>query len=182
MDSVLRQVLESWLTNLLFITAIIELILSATWNPYYFRHGLPIFRRMYSVVSTFPKPSTQELEAQFRGQFRHPILFRKLSPSEYAFRYSFFHFGLSATPLMHGMLRWDDTSGLVSVTGYANWFPTCFVLLVAFVWSGLDHVFLLFTIIIVALSFFYLFQSKRFNKVGELASQAWQNHPPKAAG
>src|SRR5437867_12686443 len=96
-----------WLFAALIVVAISEIILSSTWNVFYFTHGLPIFRRSYSGPSGRDVlPSTHELETALKSRFSHSLVFKEFSPNEYAFREKSFEFTwFHSTPVMHGLLR-----------------------------------------------------------------------------
>lgn len=164
---------QVWLVPAVIAVVVAELFLSSTWNRSYFRNGIPIFRRSYDAIpGRLQIPSVAELEAALKSRYSHSIVFRQLDSREYAFREKAFEFTLfHATPVMHGLLRWDSDSGKVSVVGYANWFMLGFTLLWFSMMTPRFSFFMVFFILAVGL--LYFIQAKRFDKVGKIACEKW---------
>jgi hypothetical protein len=111
--------LSLWLFPGMILVAVVEIILSSTWNVVYFKYGLPVFRRSYDTIPGHYKvPSVADLEAVLKSRFSHSVVFKQLDSHEYAFREKAFEFTwFHATPVMHGLLRWHPESGKVTVVG-----------------------------------------------------------------
>lgn len=157
--------LEIYLPILILIV-LFEFILSGTWQPFYFRLGLPIFQRSMKSVSP-PSLSPEALTERFQGGgLVAPLLFKRISPHEVAFREGFSFALLSYTPLMHGMIEHRD--GKLRVIGRSLLSPLLFCLVLIFMdlpsgngWAKSGP--LPFAILIFFL--LYVIQALRFNKV-----------------
>ncbi|MCL4266365.1 MAG: hypothetical protein KJ069_24385 [Anaerolineae bacterium] len=116
---------------LLFIIAIGEFILSAFWVPFYFRFGLPLYRRNFQLPPT-PTDLGQHiptLESQLpRSWWQGAVVFRALGPHELAFRQ---HMIKNSRNALHGRVLFDPLSNQLSITGYFYWtllfFPLAFL-------------------------------------------------------
>jgi hypothetical protein len=165
--------LSSWLFPAMLIVAVVEIILSSTWNAFYFRYGLPIFRRSYDTISGhYNVPSVEELEAALKSRFSHSVVFKQLDSHEYAFREKAFEFTwFHATPVMHGLLSWHPESGKVTIVGRVNWFIVAFTV----IWfSMVRHIFdFIFIFFVLLVGLLYFIQAKRFEKVGKIACEKW---------
>jgi hypothetical protein len=177
LDPVIRDLIEQWLVALLPITTILEVILSSTWNRVYFKNGLTLFNRSFPTVPAAHVLNAEQFEAEFEGKRGTRLLFRQIEPSIFGFRHSFFHHGFSI-PVMHGIIKWNHDSTLITVKGYANWFPLTFLSLVVFIWSGLEHAVALVAFALTMYTIFYLLQARRFTKVGRFASEIWKKTHP----
>jgi len=162
---------------LIILSGVIEFILSGTWNGTYFRRGIPIFKRKYFAASPLQKPKGSELQLLLAGKFPQKVLVNEFSPSEYGFRYTFFHLGQGPIPVMHGMLNWDESAHLVTVTGFANWSViTVTVLLSSMLLVMPVSLFLLAIAgFLIMGSWLYYSDSKTFKLVGEIASKSWES-------
>ncbi len=101
----------------MILVAVVEIVLSSTWNAFYFRYGLSVFRRSYGTTpGNYLVPSVSELEAALKSRFSHSVVFKQLDSHEYAFREKAFEFTwFHATPVMHGLLHWYPESGKVTI-------------------------------------------------------------------
>jgi hypothetical protein len=71
---------------------------------------------------------------EHKRRFVAPIVFQALAPGEVAFQE---RIGLSLiryTPVMHGVLKYDEATQELRMVGLANWFPPLFV--VVFILCG----------------------------------------------
>lgn len=102
-----------------------ELVVSGLWAPFYFRAGIPVFSRTLLYAGERESHLLPEaLSRKFSSTLGASLLFRQLGPDEIAFRESFFEFSLfHYPPVMHGLIRFDDAPGVVTVTGYASLWP-----------------------------------------------------------
>ena len=122
---------------LLIGVALGELALSGWWAGGYFRYGLPIFRMRVLSTAGLLAGMEDRLAQQFRDGVAPPIVFRRLSLSEIAFRerawgFSLFHY----TPIMHGLIHHVPEEGATYVTGRINAFPVALVCSIAFMFSS----------------------------------------------
>lgn len=152
---------------------IVEMTFNYTWNNFYFRAGIPIFRHEIKHTVTTPLLyGTNEIEKAIPNSIFVPIRILKLSDNEFAFRESFF-WGIirfSYPPIMHGIMR-VTPSGNIRIVGLLNYFPIFFcILFISFAISESPHYDILY--IIIPLSFLFAFwaliyfiQYKRFRAV-----------------
>ncbi|MCA9873873.1 MAG: hypothetical protein KC441_09465 [Anaerolineales bacterium] len=100
---------------LLVLGSVAEWILSLLWAPFYFRHGLPILQRSYTVpVNLDLAAHIPQLEHNLqRSWWRAGIAFRALSPRELAFRNT----SGSRNPVQ-GLARLDAAHGRLTIAGY----------------------------------------------------------------
>ncbi|MBK8987311.1 MAG: hypothetical protein IPM39_14750 [Chloroflexi bacterium] len=136
----------------IFVLAISEFLLSSFWAPVYFRYGIPLLRRSYTV------PADLDLAAQIphletslpRTWWRPGVVFRALSPTELAFRH---RFG-TRNPLQ-GLVRLEPGHGRMTITGYLYSFYLVFPFLILFfvLVAGVPWLFLLFMAAVFAFTF-----------------------------
>ena len=126
--------MEIWFL-VIFLIAIAELIANVTWMRFYFTTGILLFKKSVRV-SEPPNLYIHRLNKQFSGGFWPPFCFKEMSSHEIAFRETFFSFRfLNYTPVMHGLIRYDETTSELQVVGFANWLVPLFVaLFIAFTW------------------------------------------------
>jgi hypothetical protein len=152
------------------VIAIVELIVSGTWQHFYFTTGIPLFKKS-AILSGPPELSAGLLNERYSGGLWAPLRFRQMSPHEVAFREAFLCFRLmNYTPVMHGLVRYDESMNELQVIGLANWFaPLFIVFFIAFAWSfsgSGGEIALMFTVFPIGLfALLYFIQFKRFNGV-----------------
>jgi hypothetical protein len=81
---------------------------------------------------------------------------------------------MTYTPVMHGLLSFDRCQGIVSVTGYANWFPLAFVF---FFFEGIaqhDDLFFAFALFAI-LGVIYAIQASRFSNIAKVVVEHLQS-------
>lgn len=154
----------------LIAVAVLEIILSASWSDFYFRVGVPVFRKTFSYVGLTPTElRAEELSAQFEGKIAPSILFVRLSRCDIAFREKMLQWRvLNYTPLMHGIIRDDPVRQEITVTGHANWFAFAFLIwwYVSIFDFGLGRSELIFFAApLLVYGLIYLIQYKRFSSV-----------------
>jgi hypothetical protein len=160
--------MEAWFI-ILIIIVIAELIMSGRWFPFYFRTGIPLFRRSFSFLEQ-PTISPETLSEKFHSSFIDPLLFRAIGPHEIGFREKFLSFRLfNYTPVMHGLIRVDQLQHKVTVIGYANWFviffaATFIAIHLPFAQSEV-HYLPLSIVVFIYLAILYVIQTVRFNRI-----------------
>ena len=158
----------------LAVVALLEVFLSHTWNPTYFRYGLPVFWRKHKLTPVRNWPSPAELANEVRARYSHLIVFRQTGRHEYAFREKAFQLTLaSLAPVMHGRLNWEPRAGSMTVVGYANWFVVS-VIVVAVYLLGQGNLRLLALLALIP-ALLYAIQARRFNRVATVAKERWTN-------
>lgn len=112
----------SLLFALLFLTMIGDFILSTFWVPFYYRFGIPLFRRTFKLIDA---PSDLEkhipsLEAQLQPSWgRAGVVFRAISTNELAFRHSLKR---NSRNVVHGRVHYDAFNQQLTMTGHL-YFP-----------------------------------------------------------
>jgi len=146
----------------------IEVILSGTFSSVYFRFGLPVYTKRISTTDRALPAFEARIEQESSGGLMSPFVFRRLSPTEVAFRERAFGFRLfSYTPVMHGLVRLVPEEGAAYIIGWLNWFVAVFSISVIFfvVTMSFDSMFLAFLGGLILL--IYLVQSRRYRGVGQ---------------
>jgi hypothetical protein len=155
-------------------TLLLEFVMSGTWWAGYFRYGLPLFVKTVGTVEV-DHISAEWLTEHYAHSSLAPLLFKRLSNSEIAFRESMMPRLMHYTPLMHGIIRFDSASRRTVVVGYANW--TVMVLFVIFIAAdfsksvdkGVNWSLAIFLLgLYVAL---YVIQFRRFRRVAKLITE-----------
>ena len=109
------------------VLIIIEMILSGRWVPWYFRSGVPLFRRRLSWEGAVDLPSVDMLEAFGRAEWGPDLVFRQTDEYEISFRERAFQFTLlQYTPIMHGRIVLLREENRLLVEGRTNWFALAF--------------------------------------------------------
>jgi hypothetical protein len=115
---------------LLILTVIAEIILSGRWTKFYFLNGLTLFKKSFTFTGD-PHLSAEELSMHYSQGISMPIVFHELYQDAIGFREKMFSFQFwlfRYTPIMHGLIRIDRSQREISVTGFANWSSTVFVI------------------------------------------------------
>ncbi len=160
-----------YLLAFIFALILFEVVLCAIWSPFYFRYGIPVYRRTLSIrPGTVSLPTARQFHAALPDSGRSaPILVQQMGESSFAFRENMLHFGLSMTSIMRGMIKYDLSAGTVEVRGYTNWSTivlSCYV--VFFIMTSDRSSFdLVVPVFFVGLLLLYWQQRKRFVQVEE---------------
>ena len=151
---------------MVFIICIIEYLLSGTWQPLYFRVGIPVFKKSILIKNKI-NLHLDELNEEFNGKYASPIVFREIKDNVVAFREALFTFRLlSYTPVMHGLIR--STRTKIEVVGYANWYALSFWLLTAyFSFQIFDFEIIFMLFVTVMLGSIYYVQYRRYKRIFE---------------
>ena len=100
-----------------------DVILSWTWNPSYFRFGIPVFRARVDFQHA-DQDLVQRLSWKFPLGFLPALAFHALSRSEIAFRETFRRprilYGWTYFPSMHGLIRCVPERNSTYLIGYLN--------------------------------------------------------------
>ncbi len=157
--------------------ALIEALLSGFWAPFYFRWGIPVFSRTLLYTGGGHGPIDPDVLSKACARRILPsIVFHGIGPEEIAFRERLLQLTLlTYTPVMHGLIRFDESNRTVIVTGHANAFPLCFLAMaVVFCLSGPAvggfKVFFLVPVVLV-LGVLYAVQARRFNGICKLVEE-----------
>jgi len=145
---------------------VLERMAASTWLAVYYRFGIPVMvihRRLEAGerldLETFePKALAKALNGLFRARPDHPsIQFKALaaerkSRAEVAFHESLFETraGFRYLPVTHALARLRLDEGVVSVTGYLDWYAL-FVLVYVVLATLQDRSFIFIAIIVVIL-------------------------------
>ena len=154
------------------IIVLIESFLFLSWNPIYYRYGIPIFFSKYPI---FPASDfsyyTQMLEDKCSSGswFFPPLVFRALTPYECAFREGFSFFRGRYSIVMRGFIRSNPDKGYFIIIGYLNWSIPFVALFFALTPIGI----FIFIILIVL----YIIQAYRYKQVGRIAVECFSKPP-----
>lgn len=145
-----------------FIT---ELILSLTWNRFYFTFGIPIFARRVDRPRGLEDVSLEDLPRSTATAAGTPIVFRRLPSGAIAFREKPFGGLLHYAPLMRGVIRHNAGEAAVVVMGLVNWTAVALVaFFVVMLGRGAKDVAPYF---LVAFGVLYLIQAIRFSRIAK---------------
>ena len=147
------------------VITIIEIVLSAKWNAFYFTVGLPIFVRRIDRVVVMQDQSIEELMQAATTIAGTPLLFRRLAPDVIAFREKPFGGSIHYMPIMHGVIRRRPEEATAVVLGLANWYIVALIVMFAvLLGSGFIDVapYLLGAVAIV-----YFIQAIRYGRVAK---------------
>lgn len=164
---------------LMFAVALVETVLSLTWNRPYFLLGVPIFRReVLSTGGVGPLPTPDQLKQGLSRSVFPVIGFRVLDDSRYAFREvrgGGLRFGY--TPVMRGVLLFDRANHKVVVLGMLNWFTLVFTVAFIAVARPMNDTWLGNAFLVVILATIYWMQHRRFVQVSKAALALWEGRP-----
>lgn len=162
----------------LIVIVIIETILSALWNENYFRHGIKIYSKVYSLEKIAQNQLDESVLNEAFKKYNSPsLVFKQIGINEFAFREKLFQFTfLTYTPIMHGKIRINENNNSINVVGYLNWWILAFILtgFVSFFgdFAVLPFLFLLLGVI-------YIIQKGKYDKVGQFSfewnSRDWKD-------
>ena len=157
-----------WGLPLFLGSALIETVLAYRWTPGYFRNGIPIFKSRIEGTMLVDGVESQ-LENAMSSSMSSPMLFRRLSPQNIAFREQWRSGVFRYTPMMRGLIRVAPESHAIEVVGHLNWWLIPFVIVMTFsFWRSRrgEPWFVLIVAAIFALG--YIFQSSRYRKIASL--------------
>jgi hypothetical protein len=102
---------------------LVEILLTVTWNRWYFTKGIPLMAWRAKVpASELHPPSAAAFEQKFHSKMFAPLLFREMEPDVYGFREESGRFRWFGTvPVMRGKIIFDRQRRQIFVVGYANW-------------------------------------------------------------
>ncbi len=137
---------------LLVLSSLAEMAVSGMWLPFYYRLGIPLYRKEVSLTS-MPDLAAKipELEQKLtRSMWRPAIVFRALNKHEIAFRNSF-----GSRNAMAGLIRLDPRGGKMQISGHLYWtFLVLPIVFLLFVFTTfLPTTFFVFLLAIFALNF-----------------------------
>jgi hypothetical protein len=160
--------------------AVADVVFSATWMHWYFRFGVALFVKEIRLEGGNRRMMNAEMlqshfDTVFRGQ---RMKFRELAPNAIGVRERLFSFGFSGfryTPLMHGLLTFDEREGIVKLRGVVNLTFLMLTAIVLFVVGevALPHSPLSLVAILIYLPVplaIYLIQRSRYVRILKVAS------------
>lgn len=170
---------EFYFFSVFLIVAIFEGNLSENWNSWYFRRGLRVYRKTYSLPRGVKFDAQKIQNNWIRDGWDRDLIFRDITPNQIAFREEIKYFIRNAyTPIMRGFITNElpsagftfSNSGetKVNVIGYLNWSLVAlalYILNLTILAGGCGLVFVLILSVILFVS--YRIQANRFNNVGE---------------
>ena len=168
---------ETIVFGLLVISFIFEIILSATWNKMYFTMGIPILVLKLPVDRHYSNtPPLYRIQKEIEGNWNVSVALKEFDTGVFGFSESTWTGISHYTPIMHGLLLFDNENHQVVVKGLPNIFFTVF----STVWLGSVIFFAPLLIKIGFTSFYalvvgilYWIQYSRYKKVASFATRAW---------
>jgi hypothetical protein len=162
--------LTPYLFTLAFVVIVIEIILSASWSPAYFRTGIPVYRqRITDLSGSGQMPSAEKVETFLStAGGSAPLLVRRIGENRLAFREKLFHFGVCYSPVMRGLVTCKPATGEMEVRGYLNWYILLFIISILLFLSILPFEpanIIIPICMFVLLTYIYWIQKKRFREV-----------------
>ena len=158
-----------------FVVVLLEAVLAFRWTPFYFRHGLRVFRMTVSVPRVSSHlPDAQTLSTVNRRAFVLPIRVHRLDRTSFAVRERWttpIQFGY--TPVMHELLEFDLSHHWVRITGLANWFTPLFLVVAITLPLSNDRYLLFGGGGLLLLSSIYLLQRHRYRSLAVAAAGLW---------
>lgn len=159
------------------IVAILEAVLSGSWNRAYFDFGLPLLRLQIAVPAMAGIPSAKELERYVATSDGSPLVFCRVSEHRIFFREIVWSIGerLSYAPVMRGVLTFDPIGAKVRLEGIANWSPIFLLVLAAIHPVIYSHPILRWTgpVILLFFAATYVRQLRLYRDVARFASSRW---------
>lgn len=156
------------------ITAIVETILAATWNKYYFLHGIPVFIKEMEIQNL--SESKQEI-FNFINNMDAVKGFSKykgtqIDENNFAFRKKMVFVSCYRNDFdnIYGIISFDEENRTLKIKGYAGFtFLAIMLTLAAFFMDDSEFSFVkllivLFLVIIFSLMF-YAFERRKYNKL-----------------
>lgn len=150
------QLFLYWIYFLLFIPflGIFEMILLLQFNRFYFRTGIPIFRKRYNLYGMH----LENLPMETIEEYFTDLDFKCFKLDEYALRKAVKRKNIILT---HGIIQLSPERNYIVIKGYANWLPLVILLWIGvfililnnWSWDFLKSPFLWFVFIIIAISF-----------------------------
>lgn len=152
---------------LFFVIAIIEIHLCEKWSPYYFDHGLIIYKKQFNVGES-DVLNDQVLEGKISKGFK----FNKQPNGIIFFREKYFTWW-PLLFLMHGVIIVKDSS--ISILGRLNLLPLALLFLFIVLELYYDKIVLNFIYglfgLICFFSIIYLFQARRYNRIARIRGE-----------
>ena len=161
--------MEGLIPLILFSFLLVEIILQLSWLKFYFRNGIPVYKKKYPFFGSLREPfDTQYMEDHFKSGSTCTIFFRKFNEFECGFREKLWEIKLfNYIPVMRGIIRGDESTQSFYIIGYLNWYVLLFaayVLIVTVTGAGPSFAPLLILVVIMWIVQFY-----RFNSISEVA-------------
>ena len=161
--------MEDIVPLIIFSLLIVEVIFQLSWLKFYFRNGIPVYKKKYPFFGSLNEPfDTNYLEEHFKSSYSSTIFFRKFNEYECGFREKLWEIRLlNYIPVMRGLIKGDEESKSFYIIGYLNWYVFLFVAYVLMstalgagpTWAPL----LILVVLMYAVQFF------RFNNIAEVA-------------
>lgn len=151
---------------ILTLLLLAEILVSWTWMGFYFRYGLPVYRRKVRI-NKFGPNFAEELERMHQSNVSLPLLFRAISRREIAFREKAYGiYWLRYAPVIRGLIHVSEDRREVHITGLLNWYV---ILLIVFLplMLALEEVWSYYLVILAAVFIIYAIQRYRFGEVGK---------------
>ncbi len=171
----MREISPIVLFVFIMLITVGEFFLSMSWRPFFFRVGIPLFRKEFSTVGMLQPMERYigELEAQLpRSWWQPAVVFKAISPSELAFRQKF-----GQRNPVRGLLLYEPTRQRLSLTGYMPWATLIspFAFIVILLWAPFAAVFLFLFVFIIGVSFAILMSRMHYGRIEQAISSTFQD-------
>jgi hypothetical protein len=162
----------------LLAVIVVEMLLQATWNHWYFTTGVPLFKMERAVHGAVVPPAIETVIDRMQTAVSTRLRFRAMGPTEHAFREKLI--GSRSAPIMRGLITYDYHEGKIRLRGYAHWH----VLFLVLDWyaylisnrpsvSSFPGLWLSVLVPLLLYGVFYLFQIRKFRKIFAIAAEMW---------
>lgn len=161
--------MEDLIPLIILSLLLVEVILQLSWLKFYFRNGIPVYKKKYPFFGSLKEPfDPTYLENHFKSGRTCTIFFRKFNEFECGFREKLWEIKLfNYIPVMRGVIRGDENSHSFCIIGYLNWYILLFfayVLISTVMGAGPSWAPVLLLVLVM-----YVVQFYRFNSIAEVA-------------
>jgi hypothetical protein len=155
---------------------LIEVIFQLSWFKFYFRNGIPVYKKKYPFFGSLKDPfDTTYLEGRFKSRTTSTIFFRRFNEFECGFREKLWEIRLfNYIPVMRGVIKSDENGQSLNIIGYLNWYVILFAayLLISTSMGAVPS----WAPLLVLVVLMYVVQYYRFNKIAEVAFDWLKNN------
>jgi hypothetical protein len=171
-----------YIFDVLILVIGLEIFLSLTWNSWYFRQGIPIYRKIYPIPAAMELTAKVATDKWIPDGWKFDLIFHDVSENEIAFREEFklIVIGFRYSAIMRGFIKRNAANSSVEVVGKLNWFVVIFALyffssFAIPMWTDAESAItsalfgvLFLTVLSVILFVIYRIQATRFNRIGDI--------------
>ncbi len=168
--------MENLIPLIIISLLLIEVIFQLSWFKFYFRSGIPVYKKKYPFFGSLKDPfDTNYLEGHFKSGTTCTIFFRRFNEFECGFREKLWEIRLfNYIPVMRGVIRSDENCQSLYIIGYLNWYVLLFAayLLISTSMGSVPSWAPLLMLVVLM----YVVQFYRFNKIADIAFDWLKNN------